>query len=417
MNIFKILASGGVKLKEPNVSAFLGYLLDPKADHGLNSSFLQLFLQPLHHELEQLTYENSIKDLSSNLFDVEVAYEKGIDEYDYEEDEVGNNNRKGRTSVVDIIIKISKKPPKSRSLLSMFQNNNPVALILIENKINTGAFTAGQLAKQHKKTIDFLEDQLEKKEEEEFFKIFKENCFSIYVTPDEEKYDQEFQDFIATGKRGAHLKWKCEDNSSNDLVSILRTLIKKDEDGEIEPIQDYTKHTIKALINFVLSDFKSEQEEKKEGKGGKNFVPAEQFYKKLEEKRFYSSLKKIDQEIQTKENFAFIGYANGTKSISYYPITPKNPESPRGKIFHIIIHRENFEILYFNDKPKSAEDKPRSGGLTPGFGWIRLVDKLNKEENHITKYSKRRTCFYQHKSSCKKSFWLFKSRTFFERIF
>ena len=40
MNIFKILASGNGTIKEPSVSAFLGYLLNPKEDHGLGDAFL-----------------------------------------------------------------------------------------------------------------------------------------------------------------------------------------------------------------------------------------------------------------------------------------------------------------------------------------------------------------------------------------
>ena len=47
MNIFKILASGYGRTSETNVSAFLGYILNPKADHGLNAEFLKAFIQPL----------------------------------------------------------------------------------------------------------------------------------------------------------------------------------------------------------------------------------------------------------------------------------------------------------------------------------------------------------------------------------
>ncbi len=45
MNIFKILYSGNDKVREISVSAFLAYLLNPKADHGLNDSFLKLLIQ------------------------------------------------------------------------------------------------------------------------------------------------------------------------------------------------------------------------------------------------------------------------------------------------------------------------------------------------------------------------------------
>jgi hypothetical protein len=54
MNIFKILAQGDGTINEPNVSAFLGYLLDPNEDHGLGSKFLERFLQ-LHYNYEKFT--------------------------------------------------------------------------------------------------------------------------------------------------------------------------------------------------------------------------------------------------------------------------------------------------------------------------------------------------------------------------
>ena len=47
MNIFKILASGNGNISETNVSAFLGYLLNPNEDHGLKDEFVKLFLLSL----------------------------------------------------------------------------------------------------------------------------------------------------------------------------------------------------------------------------------------------------------------------------------------------------------------------------------------------------------------------------------
>ena len=49
MNIFRVLAQGDGSINEPNVSAFLGYLLNPGEDHGLDSLFLEEFLKQ-HYE-------------------------------------------------------------------------------------------------------------------------------------------------------------------------------------------------------------------------------------------------------------------------------------------------------------------------------------------------------------------------------
>lgn len=325
MNIFKILASGGNNLKETNVSAFLGYLLDPKADHGLGSGFLELFLESLIKkykiELRELLYKNKVKDLSHNLFDIEVVYEKAIEderEDDVEEDEE-NKGRKNRTSVVDIIIKISKRPKANRSLLSLFKENEPIGLILIENKINTSSFTGKQLIKQYDRTIDFLQKQSDDKET---FKILKEKCFSIYVTPDEKKYGDELNNFIKMGKKGEHIKWKTKDTSSECIVLLLENLITNENGGKIDPLQEYTKHTIKAFINFIKSDFKSALEEKIEGKGiPKYFNSVEESLKYQKEiknipDRFVKIGKDIDGWISTLPSD--IGKRYSPSQHSYY---------------------------------------------------------------------------------------------------
>ncbi len=89
MNIFKILASGHGSISETNVSAFLGYILNPKADHGLNAEFLKSFLKPLiekgveekwkiSEELWKPT-QKEVRDLSQvSSYDVDVFYEKAF---------------------------------------------------------------------------------------------------------------------------------------------------------------------------------------------------------------------------------------------------------------------------------------------------------------------------------------------------
>ena len=47
MNIFKILSSGDQKLKEPAVTSFLAFLLDPYESHGLKAELLNKILKPI----------------------------------------------------------------------------------------------------------------------------------------------------------------------------------------------------------------------------------------------------------------------------------------------------------------------------------------------------------------------------------
>ena len=52
MNIFKTLATGDGSINEPNISAFLGYLLNPNEDHGLRDELLKRLLKPLLKKYE-----------------------------------------------------------------------------------------------------------------------------------------------------------------------------------------------------------------------------------------------------------------------------------------------------------------------------------------------------------------------------
>ena len=66
MNIFKILSSGDGSIKEPSISAFLGYLLDPRQEHGLKDGLLKALIGPL-------VLESEIKELIINRQDLDVV--------------------------------------------------------------------------------------------------------------------------------------------------------------------------------------------------------------------------------------------------------------------------------------------------------------------------------------------------------
>lgn len=66
MNIFKILGSGDGKIKEPSITEFLAFILDPYCDHGLGAHFLESFLKPIVFEHEQFKFlrKNEIENNS-----------------------------------------------------------------------------------------------------------------------------------------------------------------------------------------------------------------------------------------------------------------------------------------------------------------------------------------------------------------
>lgn len=113
MNIFKILSSGDQKLKEPAVTSFLAFLLDPYESHGLKTNFFEYFLKPIvEHPDNYETYKdlvfkkkdiaNKKKDvikLKSNLiydfdFKIEIEVSKSITRYDIIDEEQNEANEK-----------------------------------------------------------------------------------------------------------------------------------------------------------------------------------------------------------------------------------------------------------------------------------------------------------------------------------
>src|SRR5688572_15365295 len=91
MNIFKILANGDGQITEPNISAFLGYLLDPYGDHGLSFEFLERFLREF-----QIVDEN----FNTRHYDFEIIFEQAFKMVDKKKE------------IVDIVIIVFDKEIK-----------------------------------------------------------------------------------------------------------------------------------------------------------------------------------------------------------------------------------------------------------------------------------------------------------------
>ncbi len=114
MNIFKILANGYGSINENNVSAFLGYLLDPNENHGLGYEFLKLFLK-----------EFEIEDFNPEHYDFQVFYEQTF--------------KKQRIDIC-LVCYESENKGNSQFLMSNFMESTKTIekVFLIENKISSG---------------------------------------------------------------------------------------------------------------------------------------------------------------------------------------------------------------------------------------------------------------------------------------
>lgn len=224
MNIFKILSNGKGTIKEPSVSAYLAYLLDPKENHGLGYEFLKRILQLSNNN------DNNVEG-----YDYQIFLEQAFSQF-------GEKNQ-----IVDIVILCFENDIKNKkqqaASISIENKNNLKSIYLIENKINSKSKTENQLLKQYQA----LESVKRK---------YKVEVFSFYITPDDDKYSDEFREQPFDDK--FHLFWNGKDDVT--IVSLLKELLNDETSGLIEPISEYSKHTIKAFIQFIDSKFTSERE-------------------------------------------------------------------------------------------------------------------------------------------------------------
>jgi hypothetical protein len=280
MNIFKILASGDGSINEPNVSAFLGYLLNPKADHGLGDELLRKVLNNLYQNNKTSVLKDflidkngEIRNLSSNSnFNIEVLLEQAF-----------SKSQSEKREIVDIVILcFEKKRQPKESLAKIVLSSDTKSrgdlkhLFLLENKIRDDATREGQLIDQCLSTITTLSNVLNEEQEK-----IKEKLSIIFIHPDAEKSNLEFsqlQKDTSTNIPKLQIHWsKSSDEDDVDdadlnsleeasMSSYLQQILVEEAEGIIEPINEQTKFTLKSFVRFINSNFKSTIEEELEGK-------------------------------------------------------------------------------------------------------------------------------------------------------
>lgn len=265
MNIFSAMTKGNGRLQEPNVSSLLAFFLDPNEVHNLNTTFLQEFISAL----TDYTGENINFDLISHI---EVTLEERV---------VYDSTLLPR--YVDIVLRLYAE---DRQLLY---------IIAIENKINKNAADTNQFLQEFigiEKKIDAL----------------KTKIIMVFLTPDSDfqLLEEEFNNLDDTTLGSNQKVWmKWADNGKSKLiqineylhfdgfmknlnqrplnsvtkddllniskivhkthgymifnsepeeitvVDIFRKVLTKESLGQINPVNEYEKHTIKAFIHFI----------------------------------------------------------------------------------------------------------------------------------------------------------------------
>ena len=233
MNIFKVLASGRKSFQEETASAIIAWFMNPEMEHGLGYLFLSKLLKEIsidagnHHELKQLATE---------LVPKLRADESAIDVRCNLEFNVGK-------AFIDIVFEIKDW------------------ILAIENKIYSKSATEGQLAAQYeglKKIAENDDDQRIPKDH----KI----CMVYLVPFDNSGAEDAVLDDVAENIFNglsckdpdikAIVTWQSNGILKPSIAAIIGQILEEESRGIIDPISEYTRHTLKALNSFISNRFK-----------------------------------------------------------------------------------------------------------------------------------------------------------------
>ena len=211
MNIFDVLSQGKSRLHEPSISAMLGYLLCTHKDHGLGDSFLRAFLTQVQEKVGAPFLNTA---LERRFIDAEV---------DLEEPYMLGNSRKD----IDIQVSIINADKQEH------------CRIIIENRIKSGAGNAKQLDEYYRAIIQDDHNL--------------QNLMVVFLTPKifSKTLNSEFENLCV--KKHHYKFWMHWNDEKNGVVNIIKEILQKEIVGDLTPINEYMKHTLKAFILHISS--------------------------------------------------------------------------------------------------------------------------------------------------------------------
>jgi hypothetical protein len=227
VNIFKILASGDGSINEPNVSAFLGYLVNPNADHGIGDRLLKRILDtllknnPTSTLKEFLINKARLRDLSINSkFEINVLLEQAFK----------SDDLKKPKQIVDIVIlcfdkSYKKKESLAKVILSNTYRGDLRQIFLIENKIRNTSSREDQLKDQCRSTIDALVPLLGKSEDD-----IKKLISIIFISPQGNHSEKEYKQLekeTSIDIPKCHIYWSEGEGNENTIVSFFKRNYKR----------------------------------------------------------------------------------------------------------------------------------------------------------------------------------------------
>ena len=230
------MTKGDGTVHEPNITSVLAYFLDPYEDHGLGAAFFNEFLDellkylPETEELSSLREDQkqkkgknkSIDFATSNNFEVGVQAEVTLSD-DKKKNDGSDNGRRD----IDILLTI-KNLIKEQSYS-----------ILIENKIKISALQKGKKNEKSKQLEDII--KLSTKNDNDI--IFTNPYFVVLLPFINETIEGQIPDLF--------IKMTYEKN----IIAVIEEILKKENTGDINPINEFSKFILKSFKMFINNDF------------------------------------------------------------------------------------------------------------------------------------------------------------------
>ena len=266
MNIFEVLSQGKSRLHEPSISAMLGYLLDPSADHGISDTFLRDFLILVDKNLNSNIFENfsSQQNKIKAIVELEVQYSL-------------NNKR----SDIDIQI-------------SLLEGETEIHRIIIENKIRFSSANTNQLNEYYNAIL-----------KDDDYKIQQPNITIVFLTPEGQNSGllKEYENLeeLANGHNKTWITWTNKE-SKKSVLELIIGVLHKEMVCEINPINEYMRHTLKGFVKFMSDKTAQSNSDKKMRTGQDIGNITDEVLIELNDGKVYRVIRRDSTQIQVFDN-------------------------------------------------------------------------------------------------------------------
>lgn len=226
MNIFKALSQGYGRLNEENMSAMLGFLLAPYEAHGMGDIFLWLFLEAVAEKCgEKNRFQNVLA--KGSRINAQIVFEE-------------------KYTVSTPTSSKTRRPDIEIRLYDPLQSIAPreIHRIVIENKIHPRAAQPEQFYEEY---VAVRERIVEENEQGTIVTM-------VFLTPsvDDTKLKMEYERLDLTGKDSKEWLYWHDEKDTLCITSIIRDILRQEDQAYIVPISDYMRHTLKAFTRHII---------------------------------------------------------------------------------------------------------------------------------------------------------------------